>query len=81
MLSYSDFENMDLRIDNIISQEVSVVVDKSEFPPTTEDLEDNNKTYSLDAAVLFIDIRCSTKMHLMLKSEHIHGERTKRLPS
>ena len=62
MLSYSDFENMDVRIDNIISQEVSVVVDKSEFPPTTEDLEDNNKTYSLDAAVLFIDIRRSTKL-------------------
>ena len=62
MLSYSDFENMAARIDNIISQEVSVVFDKSEFPPTIEDLEDNNKTYSLDAAVLFIDIRHSTNI-------------------
>ena len=53
---------MAARIDNIISQEVSVVFDKSEFPPTIEDLEDNNKTYSLDAAVLFIDIRHSTNL-------------------
>jgi len=62
LLSYSDFENMDVRITNILSQEVSVVDDKSEFPPTMEELEDSNKTYSLDAAVLFVDIRHSTKL-------------------
>ncbi len=32
----------------------------SELPPTIEQLEDNNKTYSIMAAILFIDIRKST---------------------
>ena len=32
----------------------------SELPPTIERLEDNNKTYSIMAAILFIDIRKST---------------------
>ncbi len=69
MLSYSDFENLNTRIDNIVSQEVSVIADRSEFPPTIEELEDNNKTYSLDAAVLFVDIRHSTKLTYENKPE------------
>ena len=32
----------------------------SDLPPTIEQLEDNNKTYSIVAAILFIDIRKST---------------------
>ena len=60
---------MDARITNIITQEVSVTEDKSEFPPTLEELEDSNKTYSFDAAVLFIDIRHSTKLMEESRSE------------
>jgi len=60
---------MDARITNMITQEVSVIEDKSEFPPTLEELEDSNKTYSLDAAVLFIDIRHSTRLMEESKSE------------
>lgn len=60
MITFSDFEKIDLRLKNITEQEVVVIEDNSQFPPVLEDLEDNNKTYSIMAAILFIDIRKST---------------------
>lgn len=62
MLSFSDFENMDNRICNMVAQKTEVTRDGAEFPPTLEELEDSNKSYELNAAVLFIDIRQSTKL-------------------
>lgn len=60
MITKSDFENIDSRIKKITEQEVSVIEDKSELPPVLDELEDNNKTYSIIASILFIDIRKST---------------------
>ena len=59
-LSKSDFEKLDSRLKNIIEQPVEQIEIKSDLPPTIEQLEDNNKTYSIVAAILFIDIRKST---------------------
>lgn len=56
----SDFERLDLRIKHIVEQPVDQIEITSDFPPTIEELEDNNKTYSIMAAILFIDIRRST---------------------
>ncbi len=60
MITKLDFENIDSRIKKITEQEVSVIEDKSELPPVLDELEDNNKTYSIIASILFIDIRKST---------------------
>lgn len=60
MITKSDFENIDNRIKRITEQEVMVIEDKSDLPPVLDELEDNNKTYSIVAAILFIDIRKST---------------------
>ena len=59
-LSKSDFEKLDSRLKNIIEQPVEQIEVNSDLPPTIEQLEDNNKTYSIVAAILFIDIRKST---------------------
>ena len=56
----SDLEILDSRIRNIIEQPVEQIEVASDLPPTIKDLEDNNKTYSIVAAILFIDIRKST---------------------
>jgi class 3 adenylate cyclase len=62
MITKSDFDNIDSRLKNITQQDVSIVENKSDFPPTLDELEDNNKTYSIIAAILFIDIRKSTSL-------------------
>lgn len=59
-LCKNDFEKIDLRIKNIAEQAVEQIEINSDLPPTIEQLEDNNKTYSIRAAILFIDIRKST---------------------
>ena len=58
--SKSDLEILDSRIRNIIEQPVEQIEVTSDLPPTIKDLENNNKTYSIVAAILFIDIRKST---------------------
>lgn len=60
MLSKSDFDKIDEKLKKITSQSVEQIEVKSDLPPTIEQLEDNNKTYSIKAAILFIDIRKST---------------------
>lgn len=60
MITKSDFDGIDSRLKRITEQEVVVIENKSDLPPTLDELEDNNKTYSIVAAVLFIDIRKST---------------------
>lgn len=59
-LTKSDFEHLDSRIKSITEQNVEQIEINSDLPPTVEQLEDNNKTYSIMAAILFIDIRKST---------------------
>ena len=59
-LTKSDFDRLDSRIKSIKEQSVEKIEINSDLPPTVEQLEDNNKTYSIVAAILFIDIRKST---------------------
>ena len=59
-LTKIDFEHLDSRIKSITEQNVEQIEINSDLPPTVEQLEDNNKTYSIMAAILFIDIRKST---------------------
>lgn len=59
-LTKSDFDRLDSRIKSITEQSVEQIEINSDLPPTVEQLEDNNKTYSIMAAILFIDIRKST---------------------
>ena len=58
--SKTDFDKLDERIKKITEQTVNEIEINSELPPTIEQLEDNNKSYSIKAAILFIDIRKST---------------------
>lgn len=60
VLTKSDFDRLDSRIKSITEQSVEQIEINSDLPPTVEQLEDNNKTYSIMAAILFIDIRKST---------------------
>ncbi len=60
MLNRSEFDKLDERLKNMTSQPVEQIEVDSDLPPTLEQLEDNNKTYSIMAAILFIDIRKST---------------------
>lgn len=50
--SKSDFEKLDDRISKITEQTVNEIGINSELPPTIEQLEDNNKSYSIKAAIL-----------------------------
>lgn len=59
-LTKNDFDRLDARLKSIIEQSVEEIEIDSDLPPTIEQLEDNNKTYSISAAILFIDIRKST---------------------
>lgn len=59
-LTKSDYEKLNERIEKIISQPVEEIHVEAELPPTINQLEDNNKTYSIVAAILFVDIRQST---------------------
>ena len=45
--SKNDFDKVDLRIKNITEQTVEQIEVDSELPPTIEQLEDNNKTYTI----------------------------------
>lgn len=56
------FDNIDKRLETITKQEVENIDIKTELPPTTNDLTDSNKTYGIDAAILFVDIRKSTNL-------------------
>lgn len=58
--SKTDFDKLDDRIKKITEQAFNEIEINSELPPTIEQLEDNNKSYSIKAAILFIDIRKST---------------------
>lgn len=60
MLGKSDFDKLNEKLEKITSQPVEQIEVNSDLPPTIEQLEDNNKTYSIMAAILFIDIRKST---------------------
>lgn len=62
MLNKVDFINLDERLSSITLQPVEEIEINSELPLTIEELEDNNKTYSIKAAILFIDIRESTRL-------------------
>lgn len=59
-MNKSDFDKIDERLKSITEQAVEQIEVKSDLPPTIEQLEDNNKTYAIMAAILFIDIRKST---------------------
>lgn len=58
--SKNDFLKVDLRIKKITEQSVEQIEIDSDLPPTIEQLEDNNRSYSIMAAILFVDIRKST---------------------
>ncbi|MGC4019990.1 MAG: adenylate/guanylate cyclase domain-containing protein [Muricomes sp.] len=60
MFSKSDFDNIDNRLKKITMQPVEQIEIASNIPPTIDELEDNNKTYVIQPAILFIDIRKST---------------------
>ena len=64
----SDFENLDKKIQSISSTDVKKIVN-DEGIPATNNLEDNNKVYESDAAILFIDIRRSTLLTDMSKPQ------------
>ena len=56
LLSKQDFEDMDNKIKEIVEKSVDEISINTEFPPTTDDLKNNNEAYSIMAAILFIDI-------------------------
>ena len=60
-LSKSDFGKLDSRLKNIIDQPVEQIEINSDLPPTIEQLEDNNKTYSIVATIFL----------LIFESQHI----------
>lgn len=62
ILTKNDFDALDSRLKKIIEQSVERIEVLSDLPPTIEQLEDNNKTYAIMAAILFIDIRKSTML-------------------
>lgn len=59
-LNKLDFDKIDERLKSITEKAVEQIEVKTDLPPTIEQLEDNNKTYAIMAAILFIDIRKST---------------------
>ena len=60
MFNKSDFDSINERLQKITEKSVEQIVVDSNLPPTIGDLEDNNKAYVIQAAILFIDIRKST---------------------
>ena len=60
MFDKSDFDSINDRIQKITQKPVEQIDIDSNLPPTIGELEDNNKTYVIQAAILFIDIRKST---------------------
>lgn len=61
-LNKENFNNIDKRLETITKQEVEQIEINTELPPTTNNLTDSNKTYAIDAAILFVDIRKSTDL-------------------
>lgn len=59
-LTKTDFDKIDEKIKNITNQPVEQIEINTDVPPTIDQLEDNNKTYSIMAAILFVDFRKST---------------------
>ncbi len=55
-----DFDSVNERIQKITQKNVEQIDVDSNLPPIIENLEDNNKTHVIQAAILFIDIRKST---------------------
>ncbi len=60
MFNKSDFDSINERLQKITQKPVEQIDIDSNLPPTIGELEDNNKTYVIQAAILFIDIRKST---------------------
>ncbi len=60
MFDKSDFDSINERLQRITQKPVEQIDVDSNLPPTIRELEDNNKTYVIQAAILFIDIRKST---------------------
>lgn len=60
MFTKDDYEKINKRLIQITQQSVETIEITNDTPPTTDDLADTNKAYSLKAAILFIDIRKST---------------------
>lgn len=60
MFSRSDFDNINERLQKITESPVEQINIEMSLPPTIKELEDNNKAYVIQAAILFIDIRKST---------------------
>lgn len=60
MFNKSDFDSINERLQKITQKPVEQIDVDSNLPPTIGELEDNNKTYVIQAAILFIDIRKST---------------------
>lgn len=56
------FNNIDQRLEKITKQEVENMDVNTDLPPTTNNLTDSNKTYGIEAAILFVDIRKSTDL-------------------
>lgn len=61
-LSKSQFEQIDKRLENITSTKVEEIEIEMDNPPTVQQLSDSNKSYSINCAILFIDIRKSTDL-------------------
>lgn len=61
-LNKENFNNIDKRLEAITKQEVEQIELNTELPPTTNNLTDSNRTYAIEAAILFVDIRKSTDM-------------------
>lgn len=59
-LTKNDFDRPNKRLQSITEQAVDEIEITTDYPPTLDELEDNNITYSIMAAILFIDIRKST---------------------
>ena len=51
-LTKTDFDNLDVRIENIVSQSVEQIQVETDLPPTIDQLQDNNKTYSINRGAI-----------------------------
>ncbi|CEN94263.1 adenylate/guanylate cyclase domain-containing protein [Paraclostridium sordellii] len=61
-LTKQEFETLDKRLSDITSKAVEEIEIDFNNPPTIEQLSDSNKSYSINCAILFIDIRKSTDL-------------------
>lgn len=61
-LNKSQFQQIDKRIENITTTKVEEIEIEVDNPPTVQQLSDSNKSYSINCAILFIDIRKSTDL-------------------